>query len=216
MEMSTEPSTAASTDMAAVHIAGLSLPNACRITPVRHADRRGFFYEAFRSDAITEAIGYPFRVRQFHCSVSRRGTIRGIHGTLLPPGQEKLVTCVRGEIMDVAVDLRLGSPTFGRYEMLHQVAGNGVSLYLADGFGHAFLALTDDACVTFLCSEEYQHGTMLHVNALDPDIGIPWNMTGAPVMSDKDAEAPTLAQAVDRDLLPTYEECLAHYEARRT
>lgn len=201
--------------MNTAHITDLSLPNAHLVSPVRHTDRRGFFYEAFRSDTVSGAIGYPFRVRQFHCSVSRRGTIRGIHGTLLPPGQEKLVTCVRGEIMDVAVDLRLGSPTFGRYEMIRQAAGNGVSLYLADGFGHAFLALTDDACVTFLCSEEYRHGTMVHVDALDPDIGIPWNVTGQPVMSVKDAGAPTLARAADMGLLPTYQECLAHYEARR-
>ncbi|KWT63936.1 dTDP-4-dehydrorhamnose 3,5-epimerase [Streptomyces albus subsp. albus] len=194
-------------------ITEMSLPHAYRITPVRHFDRRGFFYEAFRSETVSEAIGYPFRVSQFHCSVSCRNTLRGIHGTLLPPGQAKLVTCVRGEILDVAVDLRLGSPTFGKYEITHQVGGLGGALYLADGFGHAFLALTDDACVSFLCSEEYQHGTMLHVNALDPAIGIPWDITGAPVMSEKDGAAPTLAEAAEAGLLPTYEECLAHYRA---
>ncbi|MFE1174097.1 dTDP-4-dehydrorhamnose 3,5-epimerase family protein [Streptomyces sp. NPDC058773] len=194
----------------------MSLPNAYRITPVRHFDRRGLFYEAFRSTALTEAIGYPFEVAQFHYSLSRRNTLRGIHGTPLPPGQAKLVTCVRGEVLDVAVDLRLGSPTFGKYETTHQKAGTGTAVYLADGLGHAFLALTDDACVTFVCSEEYQHGTMLEINALDPDIGIPWNLGGPPVMSEKDAAAPTLAEAGEAGLLPTYEECLAHYEALRT
>ncbi|EIE98977.1 dTDP-4-dehydrorhamnose 3,5-epimerase family protein [Saccharomonospora glauca] len=198
--------------MSSLTITETSLPNAFHLRAQRHFDRRGFFYEAFRSDDLSEAIGYPFRMGQFHYSISCRDTIRGIHGTLLPPGQAKLVTCVRGEILDVAVDLRTGSPTFGRYEVFHQQAGQGTALYLSDGIGHAFQALTDDTCVTFVCSEAYQHGTMLEINPLDPELGIPWKLSGEPVMSAKDAAAPTLSAAAAAGLLPHYRSTLAHYE----
>jgi NDP-hexose 3,5-(Or5-) epimerase len=194
-------------------ITEMSIPHAYRITPDRHPDRRGHFYEALRAGELSEVIGYPFAVGQVNYSLSRRNTLRGIHGTMIPPSQAKLVTCVRGAVIDVAVDLRIGSPTFGRYEMTPQDPESGVSVYLADGLGHAFLALTDDTCVNYLCSEEYVPGTMIEIDALDPSIGIPWGLSDRLVMSDKDAAAPTLAEAVAAGLLPTYEECLAHYEA---
>ncbi|TBO59757.1 dTDP-4-keto-6-deoxy-D-glucose epimerase [Streptomyces kasugaensis] len=193
----------------------MKIPNAFRITPRQIPDRRGSFYEAFRSAALTEAIGYPFRIGQANYSVSRRGTLRGIHATSLPPGQAKLVTCVRGAVLDVAVDLRVGSPTFGEFEITHQDEESGVSVYMADGLGHAFLALTDDVCMNYLCSTEYVPGTMIDVNALDPQLGIPWNLTCDPVMSDKDAAAPNAAEAIAAGLLPTYDECLAHYARLR-
>ncbi|WP_242640766.1 dTDP-4-dehydrorhamnose 3,5-epimerase family protein [Streptomyces kasugaensis] len=196
-------------------VSELKIPNAFRITPRQIPDRRGSFYEAFRSAALTEAIGYPFRIGQANYSVSRRGTLRGIHATSLPPGQAKLVTCVRGAVLDVAVDLRVGSPTFGEFEITHQDEESGVSVYMADGLGHAFLALTDDVCMNYLCSTEYVPGTMIDVNALDPQLGIPWNLTCDPVMSDKDAAAPNAAEAIAAGLLPTYDECLAHYARLR-
>src|SRR4051794_38016158 len=93
-------------------IVEMSIPNAYRIIPERFPDDRGSFHEAFRSDALSEVIGYPFVIGQANYSVSRRDTVRGIHGTMLPPGQGKLVTCIGGAVMDVAVDLRIGSPTF--------------------------------------------------------------------------------------------------------
>ncbi|GAA3036021.1 hypothetical protein GCM10020000_11960 [Streptomyces olivoverticillatus] len=86
---------------------------------------------------------------------------------------------------------------------------------MADGLGHAFLALTDDVCMSYLCSEEYVHGTMIDVNALDPQLGIPWDLGCEPVMSDKDRAAPDVEEAAAAGLLPTYEECLAHYEELR-
>ncbi|EIE98962.1 dTDP-4-dehydrorhamnose 3,5-epimerase family protein [Saccharomonospora glauca] len=196
-------------------ISEMSLLNTFRITPERHRDERGSFIEVVRSNALSEVIGYEFTVRQANCSLSVRNTIRGIHTTALPPGQAKLVTCVSGSILDVAVDLRVGSPTFGQYEITRQDADTGVSVYLPDGIGHAFIALTDNACVNYLCSEKYVPGTMIEIDPLDPDIGIPWNLTTEPVMSDKDAAAPSLKTAVARGMLPTYEQCLAHYEALR-
>jgi NDP-hexose 3,5-(Or5-) epimerase len=194
-------------------IVEMAIPNAYRIIPERYADDRGSFHEAFRADQLSEVIGYPFVVGQANYSVSCRDTVRGIHGTMLPPGQAKLVTCIGGAVMDVAVDLRVGSPTFGHYEVTYQDEDSGIAVYLADGLGHAFHALTDGARMNYLCSEEYLPGTMLEINPLDPDIGIPWKLTGEPIMSAKDGGAIGLKQAAAYGLLPTYAECLAHYAA---
>lgn len=199
-----------------MEITPMAIPNAFRITPNRLLDNRGFFFEAVRESVVSEAIGYPFRVAQVNYSVSRRNTIRGIHTTMLPPGQAKLVTCVRGAALDIVVDLRIGSPTFGMSDSTLQDAESGISVYLADGIGHAFLALTDDTCMSYLCSEEYVPGTMVDINALDPELALPWNLRESPIMSEKDVNAPSLAEAARANLLTTYEECLKHYAALRS
>lgn len=195
------------------NVTEMSVPNAYRITPPKHPDRRGHFYEAFRAEVLSDIIGYPFVVGQANYSMSYRNTLRGIHGTTLPPGQAKLVTCVRGAVLDVAVDLRVGSPTFGQFDVTRQDEDSGIAVYLADGLGHAFLTLTDNARMNYLCSTEYVPGTMIEVDPLDPDIGIPWGLPEPPIMSDKDAGAVSLTEARSSGLLPTYEDCLAHYAA---
>ncbi|RZQ63899.1 dTDP-4-dehydrorhamnose 3,5-epimerase family protein [Amycolatopsis suaedae] len=193
-------------------ITELSIPNAYRVTPARHPDRRGSFHEAFRSQELSDAIGYPFVIEQASYSTSCRNTVRGIHGTTIPPGQAKLITCVRGAILDVAVDLRVGSPTFGTFELTRLDEESGEALYLADGIGHGYVALTDNAGVNYLQSEVYVPGTMIRVDPFDAEIGIPWNLDGEPVMSDSDATAPSLREAMAQEgLLPRYEDCLAHY-----
>lgn len=189
----------------------MKVKDAFRITPSHIADNRGYFFEAWRLSELTGASGQTFEVRQVNYSVSQRNTLRGIHGTTLPPGQAKLVTCVRGAALDVVVDLRVGSPTFGMFDTTLQEAGSGIGVYLADGLGHAFLALTDDTCMNYLCSEEYVHGTMVDIQALDPAIGIPWDTSEPFIRSEKDAAAPTLTEAVAAGLLPTYEEARASY-----
>lgn len=190
-----------------------AISDAYRLIPEQYPDRRGRFHEAFRASELTDVIGYPFVVGQANYSVSCRNTVRGIHGTMIPPGQAKLVTCVRGAVMDVVVDLRVNSPTYGMFDITHQDEESGTAVYLADGLGHAFMALTDDACMNYLCSEEYVPGTMLEINPLDPDIGIPWKLTGPPIMSAKDGGAIGLKEAEAAGLLPTYDECLAYYAA---
>ncbi|MFF1946112.1 dTDP-4-dehydrorhamnose 3,5-epimerase family protein [Rhodococcus qingshengii] len=194
-----------------MNIEEMSLPNAFRIRSRTHRDRRGSFAELVRESRLSEYIGYPFKVAQVNVSVSRRGTIRGLHGTALPPGQAKLVSCVAGAVLDVAVDMRVGSPTFGMFDVTRQDAESGVSVYLADGLGHGFMALTDGACVNYLCSESYVPGTMIEADPLDPALGIPWQLSGDPVMSEKDAAAPRLADLAAAGQLPTYSECLEHY-----
>ncbi|MCQ8836591.1 dTDP-4-dehydrorhamnose 3,5-epimerase family protein, partial [Streptomyces malaysiensis] len=181
------------------------------IEPDRVADSRGTFYETIRYSALGEITGYELVVRQVDYSVSGRNTVRGIHGTALPPGQAKLVTCVRGVALDIAVDMRVGSPTFGKYAVTRQDAEAGTAVYLPDGIGHAFQALTDDTCMSYLCSQEYVPGTMIDVDAFDPELALPWELSGPVIRSDKDVAAPTLAEAADAGLLPGYEECIASY-----
>ncbi|WP_225726930.1 MULTISPECIES: dTDP-4-dehydrorhamnose 3,5-epimerase family protein [unclassified Nocardia] len=195
-----------------MEISPMTISHAYRIRPEKIPDRRGTFHEAVRAETLSEAIGHPFTVAQVNYSVSHRNTLRGIHGTALPPGQAKLVTCVRGAALDIVVDLRVGSPTFGEFDTTYQDAESGIGVYLSDGLGHAFLALTDDVCMSYLCSTEYVPGTMIDIDALDPELGLPWNLTEEPIRSDKDAAAPTLHAAAAAGLLPTYQQCLAAYQ----
>jgi NDP-hexose 5-epimerase len=196
-------------------ITEMAIPDAYRLVSEPIPDNRGCFYEAWRLSEVSAALGRPFRAAQVNFSVSRRNTLRGIHGIAIPPGQVKLVTCVRGRVLDVVVDLRIGSPAFGKWETTVQDQDSGLAVLLSEGLGHAFLALTDDACMNYVCSSEYVAGTMIDINAQDPMLGIPWNLTGPPIMSEKDAAAPGVEQAAEMGLLPTYEECLAVYAATR-
>lgn len=194
-----------------MEVSPMSISDAFRIVPTRRRDVRGEFLEALRLDRLSAVSGHRFTLAQVNYSVSCRNTIRGIHTTRLPPGQAKLVTCVQGAALDVVVDLRVGSPTFGRYEVTHQEADTGISVFLADGLGHAFLALTDEVRMSYLCSAAYVDGTMIDIDALDPAIGVPWPLSGPAIRSVKDAAAPTLAEAVRDGLLPTYDRCRATY-----
>lgn len=186
----------------------MSIEGAYRLSPKQWGDDRGCFYEAFRSSAVEKYVGRPFPVAQVNFSVSRRNTLRGIHGTAVPPGQEKIVLCVRGRVLDIVVDLRVGSPTFGCHDITYQDESSGIGVYCANGIGHAFLALTEGVCMNYLCSPEYVPGTMIEINALDPELGLPWGLTEPPLMSAKDRDAVGLAEAEARGLLPTYEDCL--------
>jgi NDP-hexose 5-epimerase len=190
-----------------VRISPMAIPDAYRIEPEPLTDSRGHFYESVKNSALLDSTGRGLTVRQVNFSVSKRNTLRGIHGTKVPPGQAKFVTCVRGRALDIAIDIRVGSPTFGGYDITYQSPESGTAVYLPDGIGHAFLALADDTTMCYLCSAEYEPGTMIDIDALDPDLALPWELTGPPIRSAKDAAAPTLAQAAAAGLLPTYEQC---------
>lgn len=155
---------------------------------------------------------------QSNYSVSRRGTLRGLHGVVMPPGQAKIVSCVRGEVLDVVVDIRPGSPAYLQHTVNRLSASNGKAVFAAEGLGHAFLALTDDACVNYLCSTVFVPGTQLDLDALDPELGLPWKersgfADGELLRSPKDRDAPTVAEAGRAGLLASYEESVEHYEA---
>lgn len=175
------------------------------------ADSRGSFHEWFREADFAAATGRPLRLAQANCSVSARGTLRGVHFADVPPSQAKYVKCARGAILDVVVDVRVGSPTFGQWEAIRLDDADHTAVFLSEGLGHAFLALTDDATVVYLCSEGYAPTREHGVNPLDPALGIEWPAGIEPLLSDKDAQAPTLDEARRRGLLPSYDECLAYY-----
>jgi len=190
-----------------VRVEPLAVPGAFALTPTVYADDRGSFLEWYRHEALTEAVGHRLTVAQANASTSRRGVIRGVHYADVPPGQAKYVTCVRGAVLDVVVDLRVGSPTFGAHAAVRLDDETRVAVYLAEGLGHAFCALSDDATVVYLCSSVYTPGAEHGVDPLDPALGLPWPADLEPVLSDKDEAAPTLAQALAAGALPRYADC---------
>jgi NDP-hexose 3,5-(Or5-) epimerase len=189
----------------------MAIADAFRLHPVILPDARGHFYEAFRDSEFSTVTGRRFAPVQSNFSVSRRDVLRGMHGVRLPPGQSKLVSCVRGAVLDMLVDLRRGSPTFLQSASTVLEPQSAVSVYVPNGVFHGFQALTDNSCVHYLLSEEHVPGTQVDINPLDPALRLPWRLRGAPVLSDKDAAAPTLQQAVDLHYLPSYADCLTYY-----
>jgi len=194
----------------------LSIPHAWEITPKQHADERGVFLEWYRFERLAEVAGHPLRLAQANCSVSRRGVLRGVHFAQVPPSQAKYVTCLRGAVLDVVVDIRVGSPAYGRSEAVLLDDLDRRAVYLAEGLGHAFIALSDDATVSYLCSEPYSPSREHAVNPLDPELAIAWPQDVEPLLSPKDAAAPTLAEAREKGLLPSYEQCVAFYATLRS
>ncbi|MBO3746981.1 dTDP-4-dehydrorhamnose 3,5-epimerase [Streptosporangiaceae bacterium NEAU-GS5] len=185
----------------------LGIAGAWRFTPRIHGDERGAFLESFRSADLIQTIGRTMDVAQVNTSVSRRGVLRGVHFADVPPGQAKYVTCVSGAILDVVVDIRAGSPTFGAWEAVRLDDAGRHGLYLAEGLGHAFLALSESATVSYLCSTPYAPGREHGIHPLDPALAIDWPLDGQPIISDKDAAAPTLKEAMEAGLLPDYATC---------
>jgi dTDP-4-dehydrorhamnose 3,5-epimerase len=157
----------------------LSIEGAWRIVSPQFGDPRGLFMEWYRHDHLAEAVGHPLDLRQANLSVSAKDVVRGIHFADVPPGQAKYVTCVRGAVLDVIVDLRVGSPSFGTWEFVRLDETDRHGVYLAEGLGHGFCALTDDATL--------------------------------PQLSDRDAAAPSLADAISTGLLPDYATCVSYY-----
>ncbi len=200
-----------------MEIRELNIAGAFEVTPRQFADDRGVFMESYRFDALAEAVGHAIDVRQVNTSVSRKGVVRGIHFADVPRGQAKYVTATRGAIMDYCIDIRVGSPTFGQWDAVRIDDVNRRSVYVSEGLGHAFVALTDDATVTYLVSDVFQPTREHGISPLDPAIGLTFDLPEAElIFSDKDAHAPTLAEAKDSGLLPTYDECLAWYASLNT
>ena len=195
----------------------LGIEGAWVYEPRVYDDDRGSFAEAFRGAEFAADLGYRLDVAQVNCSVSRRGVIRGIHYSDVPPGQAKYVTCVAGAILDVIVDLRTDSPSFGKWEAVRLDSIARRAVFLTEGLGHAFTALTDDATALYLCSTPYAPGREHGVHPLDPAIGIAWpaDEGWAAVLSEKDAAAPTLEEALAAGQLPRYEDCAAYQDALR-
>ncbi|MCU1580495.1 MAG: dTDP-4-dehydrorhamnose 3,5-epimerase [Rhodoglobus sp.] len=191
----------------------LSIPDAYEITPRQHADDRGVFLEWYRFDLLEEAVGHPLDLRQANTSVSRKGVVRGIHFATLPPSQAKYVTAMHGAVLDFVVDIRVGSPTFGQWDSVLLDTTDRRAIYLAEGLGHAFVALTDDATVSYLVSETYLPGVEFGINPSDPEVALEFPEVGGLVLSSKDTDAPSLAEAAAAGLLPNWDDARAYYDS---
>ena len=189
----------------------LPIAGAWTFVPRQHSDDRGTFMELFRTEPLADVTGRELPVLQANCSVSRRGVLRGIHYADVPPSQAKYVTCVSGAVLDIVVDIRVGSPTFGEHAVVPLDDVERRAVYVGEGLGHSFMALSESATVVYLCSTPYAPGREHGVNPLDPDLALPWPSDVEPLLSPKDAEAPTLAEAQAAGALPSWEDCQAFY-----
>jgi dTDP-4-dehydrorhamnose 3,5-epimerase len=195
-------------------IEALDIPDAWVCTPAVHGDERGAFVEWFRGDLLTAATGRRFEVVQANHSVSRRGVVRGVHFADVPPGQAKFVYCPVGAFLDIIVDLRVGSPSFGAVDSVVLDDVDRRAVFLSEGLGHLLCALREDSSANYLVSTGYDPSAEHTVSPLDPALRLPLPTDiGELVLSDKDSAAPTLAQALERGLLPSYENCQARYAA---
>jgi len=188
----------------------LSVPGAWEITPRQFGDPRGVFLEWFKDAPFAEHAGHALNLAQANLSVSAAGVVRGIHFADVPPGQAKYVTCARGAVLDVVVDIRVGSPTFGQWDSVLLDDVDRRAIYLAEGLGHAFMSLEDDSTVLYLCSTGYNPTAEHGIHPLDAEICVAWpsrSRDGSPLeplLSEKDEAAPTLAQALESGLLPRF------------
>ena len=198
-----------------MEIRELAVPDSYLVDLVPHGDSRGRFTEWYRADVLSGALGHPLTLAQANHSVSARGALRGVHFAQVPPGQAKYVYCPAGKLLDVVVDLRVGSPTFGVHDAVVLDSEQPRALYLAEGLGHAFLSLADGTSLTYLVSTGYDPGREFTVSPLDPELALPWPDDVELELSDRDRAAPTLAEARDRGLLPTTDQCAARYAQLR-
>jgi len=178
-----------------------NLPVCVVIEPQVHGDARGFFYESFNARKYA-ALGLDVRFVQTNVSRSARGVLRGLHYQF-PNPQGKLVNVLEGEVYDVAVDIRAGSPTFGRWAAAILSAENKRHFWIPEGFAHGFAVLSEFATFTYQCTALYDHTADAGIRWNDADIAVDWPIS-APLLSDKDERAPFLRDLA-RQKLPVYE-----------
>lgn len=186
-------------------VRALRVSGAWEIRPPVFTDDRGLVAVPFRRDHLA-ALGVPsLDVAQTVHSRSRRGTVRGVHYTRGPSGGAKYVHCAHGSALDIVVDLRTGSPTFGLWDTVSLDPSLNRSVYVPAGVGHAFVALEPDTVLTYLLSTPYASATEGAVDARDPRLGLPLDRGDTTLMSARDRRAPTLDEAVRQGLLTVYE-----------
>ncbi len=168
------------------------------------SDDRGFFREWFKSESIKTATGRDFGIEQANISLSSKGTLRGIHYSIAPRGQAKWITCVSGAIKDVIVDIRLESPTFGKWVEVELRGDSGKAVLISEGLGHGFIAREDNTAVAYLVSTSFSPTHEFEINPLDKEIAINWGMQLSDLkISDKDKKAPTLQERLIEGKLPS-------------
>ena len=162
-----------------------------------HSDSRGIFFEWFKHESFNYRTEKEFKLAQANCSISQRGVLRGIHYTKNAPGQSKLVTVFSGSVLDVIVDLRVGSQTFGQWDSIILNASEPRAVYIPSGIGHAFMALEDNSTFVYLCDQRYNPNNEFEINPMDKAIGITWPDGITPILSDKDKAAPGLDSIIE-------------------
>ena len=186
-----------------VKLRPLSILGACVLESTVWADERGFFREWFKRVDFVES-GVDFEVVQANLSMSRRDVVRGLHYSLAPGGQAKVVTCAFGELDDVLVDVRIGSPTFSRVEVVHLASNEDRSVLVPGGVAHGFCVTSELGALTYLLSSPFAPEMELEIDPFDPEVAIPWTLSGDAVVSEKDGAAPSLAQRLGAGELPIY------------
>lgn len=177
------------------------LPGCVVLEPAVFGDARGFFFETWNAERFGQH-GLPMTFVQSNVSSSSKGVLRGLHYQW-PRPQGKLVSVLEGEVFDVAVDIRRGSPTFGAWEGVLLSAENKRQFWIPEGFAHGFLVLSDTALFSYLCTEVYVKEADAGIRWDDPAVGIDWPVDVAPLLSEKDANAPLLAD-VATERLPVF------------
>lgn len=185
-----------------------SISDVVLIKPKVHGDHRGYFVETFRQDKLEEALGYEVTFCQDNESKSTKGVLRGLHFQLPPFAQSKLVRVIAGEVLDVAVDIRQGSPAFGQHVTVRLTGENKHQLFIPRGFAHGFVVLSDTATFAYKVDNYYSpdcdRGLAFNDPALEIDWGLPLDQLK---LSEKDLKQPCLADIED--------ECLSfHYQSR--
>lgn len=181
----------------------LSIQGAWLLQSRVFSDDRGTFTEWFKSSLLTELTGETFEPVQANVSISNAGVIRGIHYSLAPRGQAKLITVLCGSILDVAIDVRISSPTYGKHDSAVLKAGDGQAMFLRHDMAHAFQALEDNTVVSYLVSSEYSPTEEKEISPMCAQLSIKWDATLPQVLSSKDRAAPTLEQQYTAKLLPS-------------
>lgn len=194
----------------------LKIPGAFEFTPRSFPDDRGVFVSPYQEETFVKAVGHPLRLAQSNHSRSKRGSVRGLHFADVPPGQAKYVYCPSGALIDVVVDIRTGSPTFGVWDAVRLDPVDFRAVYVPEGVGHAFVALEDDTVISYLCSTPYNPPAEHGISPVDPALSLPWPTDMDLLLSEKDTAAPTLAEAEQTGLLPRFDDCQARYRELRS
>jgi dTDP-4-dehydrorhamnose 3,5-epimerase len=179
-----------------MQIERLNIPDILLIKPTKHGDQRGFFSETIRADAFAaHGIDAVF-VQDNHVQSRQKGVLRGLHFQTPPHAQGKLVRCTRGAVLDVAVDIRVGSPTYGRHVAVELSAANWQQLWVPPGFAHGYITLEGDCEVLYKVTDYYAPACDRGIAWDDPAFGIDWRLPASQIiLSDKDRQQPRLAEA---------------------
>jgi dTDP-4-dehydrorhamnose 3,5-epimerase len=179
-----------------MQIERLDIPDILLVKPTKHGDRRGFFSETFRADAFAVHGVEAAFVQDNHVHSAQKGVLRGLHFQLPPHAQGKLVRCTRGAILDVGVDIRVGSPTYGRHVAVELSAANWHQLWIPSGFAHGYITLEDNCETIYKVTDYYAPECDRGIAWNDPALGIDWQLPASEViLSDKDRQQPALAEA---------------------